>query len=109
MSQPWSFDHVLVHSAMLRQGWRERDRIEVRGQVIRLVVAGPGSFVNHYPVGNSGRARVRATLPMPITDDDLRTVLSATGQPVGTESAASDCDHTSVSGLRSDQRSGSPN
>lgn len=31
--------------SMLRRGWHERHRVEVRGQVLRLVVAGSGSLV----------------------------------------------------------------
>jgi hypothetical protein len=54
---------------MLGVAWRERDRREVTGQLVRLVVAGPGSATGRYPVGNSGRARVPATLPMPLPDD----------------------------------------
>lgn len=83
LSQPWAWDHVRVHGAMLRRAWNERDRIEVRGQLFRLVVAGPGSLTNRYPIGNSGRARVSATAPMPIGDDDLRVALVAAGQRVG--------------------------
>jgi hypothetical protein len=85
LSQPWALDHVRVHAAMLRRAWHERDGIELRGQLLRLVVAGPGSLVNRYPVGNNGRARVSATAPMPIGDDDVRAALIAAGQPVGDE------------------------
>jgi hypothetical protein len=80
LSQPWAVDHVRVHIAMLRRAWHERDRVEVRGQLVRLLVAGPGSLVDRYPVGNTGRARVRATQPMPITDDDIAQLLSAADQ-----------------------------
>jgi len=83
LSQPWAFEHVRVRAAMLRRRWHERDRVEVRGQVLRLVVAGPGSLVNRYPIGNNGRAGVSATLPMPIADNDVRAALAAAGQPVG--------------------------
>lgn len=83
LSQPWAWDHVRVHVAMLRRARHERDRVEVRGQLLRLVVAGPGSLVNRYPIGNSGRARVSATLPMAITDSDVRAALIAAGQPTG--------------------------
>lgn len=82
LSQPWAFDHVAVHAAMLGRAWQERDRVEVRGQLVRLLVAGPGSAMRRYPIGNSGRARVPATAPMAIPDGDLRTALLASGQPV---------------------------
>ena len=54
---------------MFALGWRTRDVGEVRGQLIRLVVAGPGSASGRYPVGNTGRSNVRATEPMPVPDD----------------------------------------
>jgi hypothetical protein len=31
MSQPWALDHLSVHTAMIRQAWRERDRTEIGG------------------------------------------------------------------------------
>lgn len=83
LSQPWAVDHVRVHVEMLRCARHERDRVEVRGQLLRLVVAGPGSLVGRYPVGNTGRARVPATMPMPIVDDDVRAALVACGEPSG--------------------------
>jgi hypothetical protein len=69
LSQPWAIWHVRVHGSMLVAGVRERDIHEVWGQFVRLVVAGPGSLTRRYPVGNTGRARVPATQPMPIRDD----------------------------------------
>ena len=69
LSQPWGWPHVRVHGRMLALGWRTRDLGEVRGQLVRLLVAGPGSASGRYPVGNTGRADVPATAPMPIPDD----------------------------------------
>ena len=74
LSQPWAWPHVKVHAAMLALGWRTRDRHEVLGQLLRMVVAGPGSLTGRYPEGNTGRASVPATQPMPIPDD-LRILL----------------------------------
>ena len=76
LSQPWASAHVRIHLAMLRLGWRTRDRREVLGQLARLIVAAPGSWSKRYPVGNTGRARVPAMLSMPIRDD-LRELLEA--------------------------------
>jgi hypothetical protein len=81
LSQPWALDHVSVHATMIRRAWHERDRTEIRGQLIRLLVAGPGSLLNRYPVGNTGRARIPATAPMPITDNDIVDMLVAARQP----------------------------
>ena len=76
LSQPWAWPHIRVHAAMLSLGWRTRDRREVTGQLLRIVVAGPGSLVGRYPVGNTGRASVPLTRPMPMPAD-LRALLDA--------------------------------
>ena len=66
LSQPAALAHVRVHLLMLRAGWDDRDRTEIKGQLLRVIVAAPGSWSGRYPKGNTGRARVPATLPMPI-------------------------------------------
>ena len=81
LSQPLVVAHVRTHLAMLGYAVRNRDRREIAGQVIRLLVAGPGSAMGRYPLGNTGGANVSATTPMPIPAD-LRAVLR------GTESAS---------------------
>ena len=77
LSQPKAVLHVRTHFAMLAAGIRRRDRREVLGQLLRLVVAGPGSLTGRYPAGNTGGANVSALAPMPIPDD-LLTYLSPT-------------------------------
>jgi hypothetical protein len=69
LSQPWAVWHVRVHGSMLLAGAREGDIREVGGQLVRLSIAGPGTVSGRYPVGNTGRARVPATQPMPIRGD----------------------------------------
>lgn len=69
LSQPWPSPHIYAHSTMLRRALRERDRVEAVGQLIRMLVAGPGSALGRYPEGNTGRARVAMTQPMPVPDD----------------------------------------
>ena len=76
LSQPMVVPHLRTHVAMLGAGLRRRDRREVVGQLLRLVVAGPGSLTGRYPVGNTGGADVSALAPMPIPDD-LRPFLIA--------------------------------
>lgn len=66
---------------MLRQGWIERDRTEVLGQIARLAVAAVGSLIGRLPVGNTGRARVRATEPMPL-DAGTARLLDDHGQRI---------------------------
>jgi hypothetical protein len=74
LSQPMAAAHVRTHLAMLTYGIRARDRREVMGQMIRLVVAGPGSLSGRYPVGNTGGADIGALAVLPIPDD-LRDLL----------------------------------
>ncbi|TDD02977.1 DUF3703 domain-containing protein [Nonomuraea deserti] len=77
LSQPWPWPHTANHIAMFTLAVRQRDRREAFGQVIRIVVAAPGSALGRYPEGNTGRARVGLTQPMPVPDDlaaVLRTV-----------------------------------
>lgn len=77
LSQPIAGLHLRTHVAMLGAGIRRHDRREVVGQLLRLVVAGPGSLTGRYPVGNTGGADVNALTPMPIPDD-LVPFLSST-------------------------------
>jgi hypothetical protein len=79
LSQPWAVWHVRVHASMLAAGARDRDWREVWGQFVRLVLAAPGSVTGRYPVGDTGRARVPATRPMPICED-LADLLRAAGR-----------------------------
>jgi hypothetical protein len=71
--------HVRTHVAMLAYASRRRDRREIVGQLLRLIVAGPGSWTGRYPVGNTGGADVSALRPMPVPDD-LRAILESTPQ-----------------------------
>lgn len=66
LAQPWIRPHVRTHAAMLIHAIRERSRREIAGQLVRLVVAGPGSATGRYPTGNTGRANVPMTKLMPI-------------------------------------------
>ena len=75
LSQPMAVAHVRTHVAMLGYGVRHRDRREIVGQLVRLVVAAPGTWTGRYPVGNTGGANVSALEPMPIPDD-LQEVLN---------------------------------
>jgi hypothetical protein len=68
-SQPWAWPHTRAHAVTFAVVWRERDRREAFGQVVRMLVAAPGSALGRYPEGNSGRAHVPLTLPMPVPAD----------------------------------------
>lgn len=78
LSQPWPMPHTRTHAVMLRLALRERDLTEVLGQLVRLVVAAPGSAAGKYPDGNTGRTRAGLTTPMPIPGD-LAALLRAAG------------------------------
>jgi hypothetical protein len=75
LSQPLTIAHIRTHLAMLGYGIRHHDRREITGQMTRLLVAGPGSAIRRYPLGNTGGAGVSATAPMPIPAD-LQPVLN---------------------------------
>lgn len=68
-SQPWAWPHTRVHAAMLGAAWRQRDRHEIVGQLVRLIVAGPGSLAGRYPPGNTGRATMGLSQHGPIPPD----------------------------------------
>jgi hypothetical protein len=69
LSQPLVGLHLRTHVAMLSAAARRRDRREVLGQMVRLMLAGPGTVTGRYPVGNTGGADVSAFTPMQVPDD----------------------------------------
>lgn len=68
-SQPWPWPHTRVHAAMLRIAWHQRDRHELVAQIVRLIVAAPGSLTGRYPHGNTGRSTMGLTETAPVPDD----------------------------------------
>jgi hypothetical protein len=78
LSQPMVAAHVRTHLAMLGYGLRRRDVREIRGQLLRLVVAGPGSLTGRYPLGNTGGADVSALAVMDVPGD-LQALLAPAG------------------------------
>jgi hypothetical protein len=66
ISQPFAWMHSLVHWQMLLLAINQIDWLEVRGQLVRLFLAAPGSLLKRYPLGNTGRSNVSMFLPMPI-------------------------------------------
>ena len=69
VSQPWVRLHLRAHAEMLLLAARTGDVREALGQVLRLVVAAPGSLSGRYPAGNTGRARISMFAPMPVPDE----------------------------------------
>lgn len=69
--RPWL--HARSHWLMLRAGWQVGDVREVLGQVPRILAALLFSRI-WVPIGNTGRARVSAFQPMPMSEE-LRRLL----------------------------------
>lgn len=66
--------HLHAHAVMLAFALSRREWREVRGQVLRLMLAPLGALLGRIPLGNTGRASVNAFRPMPIPEE-LRHVL----------------------------------
>ncbi|MBC2644844.1 MULTISPECIES: DUF3703 domain-containing protein [unclassified Rhodococcus (in: high G+C Gram-positive bacteria)] len=69
VSQPYPWLHTRNHVAMFVLALRQHDRSEALGQVVRIIVAAPGSALGRYPEGNTGRAAAGLMTPMPIPAD----------------------------------------
>lgn len=76
LSQAFAGPHLRVHWAMFAFAWRRGDVRELLGQLARLVLAAPGSWLGRAPRGNTGGADVGIFTPMPIPED-LREKLEA--------------------------------
>lgn len=69
LSQAHAGPHVRVHGRMFTFGWRRRNARELLGQLARILVAAPGSWLGRAPLGNTGGADVGILVPMPIPED----------------------------------------
>ena len=77
LSQAFAGAHLRVHARMLLQAWRERRWSEVVGQLPRLALAAPASWLGRAPRGNTGGSDVGMFTAMAIPDD-LRAILDDT-------------------------------
>jgi hypothetical protein len=68
LGQSFTFAHANAHWWMLKVGWKRRDSIEVRGQVVRIIGALLFSRI-WVPIGNTGGAHVHPFRPMPIPEE----------------------------------------
>jgi len=68
LGQSFTFAHVKTHWWMLKVGWKRRDPAEIRGQLVRIIVAFIISRI-WVPLGNTGGANVHPLKPMPIPDE----------------------------------------
>ena len=60
--------HTRSHWLMLLAGWQQGDYREVLGQAMRMPAALLFSRI-WVPLGNSGRARISAFQPMPLSEE----------------------------------------
>ncbi|MFD4401277.1 DUF3703 domain-containing protein [Nocardia sp. NPDC058499] len=74
LSQPDPWLHTRNHIAMFTLAVRQRDRREALGQVVRIMVAAPGTLAGLSPAGNTGRAHVSLRQTMS-TPPDLAALL----------------------------------
>jgi hypothetical protein len=76
LSQAYPWPHIWVHGRMLAAAWRRRDLREMVGQVVRVIVAAPGSWLGRAPLGNTGGSDVGILTPMPLPAD-LQRILGS--------------------------------
>ncbi|MFY0630014.1 MAG: DUF3703 domain-containing protein [Flavobacteriaceae bacterium] len=69
IGQSYPIEHTYSHWLMLKFGLMQKNAKEVLGQIIRLIVGGWKSFINHVPLGNTGGANVPPLKRMPIPND----------------------------------------
>ncbi|MCD2259566.1 DUF3703 domain-containing protein [Psychroserpens luteolus] len=69
IGQSYPIEHTYSHWLMLKFGFRQKNTKEVFGQIIRLLVGGWKSFIDHVSLGNTGGANVPPLKSMPIPND----------------------------------------
>ena len=69
IGQSYPIEHTYSHWLMLKFGLSQKDTKEVFGQIIRLLVGGWKSFIDHVPLGNTGGANVPPLKSMIIPND----------------------------------------
>jgi hypothetical protein len=74
LGQSFSIAHARTHWWMLKVGVRNRDIVEILGQIPRILGALLFSRI-WVPIGNTGGARVPPFKPMPIPDE-LQSILN---------------------------------
>ena len=74
IGQSYPFEHTYSHWLMLKFGLHQKNTKEVLGQIIRLLVGGWKSFINHIPKGNTGGANMHPLKTMELPKD-LKLIL----------------------------------
>ncbi|MFS4416019.1 DUF3703 domain-containing protein [Maribacter sp. 2307ULW6-5] len=72
LGQSYPLEHTYSHWLMLKFGFRQKNLKEVFGQLLRLLVGGWKSFIDHVPIGNTGGSNVppltRMKLPVELEE-----------------------------------------
>lgn len=69
LGQSYPLQHSYSHWLMLKFGFRQKDVKEVLGQILRLLVGGWKSFIDHVPLGNTGGSNVPPLRKMELPKD----------------------------------------
>lgn len=69
LGQQSYLSHMESHYRMFRLARKQSDVKEARGQIVRLIGAGPFHLAGWIPIGNTGGADVSPILPMAIPAD----------------------------------------
>lgn len=69
IGQSYPIEHTYSHWLMLKFGFRQKNVKEVFGQIIRLLVGGWKSFIDHVPTGNTGGSDVPPLKKMELPQD----------------------------------------
>lgn len=77
IGQMWIGPHLVSHWEMLLVGWMRTDVREIFGQLLRLALVIPGTWLGRLPEGNTGGSNVNPFVPMPIDEELDRTLVEA--------------------------------
>lgn len=79
LGQSYPYEHTYSHWLMLKFGLRQKNLKEVLGQILRLIVGGWKSFIDHVPTGNTGGSDVPPLkrMKLPIDLEKILTKYSA--------------------------------
>ncbi|NOJ82019.1 DUF3703 domain-containing protein [Myxococcus xanthus] len=92
LSQAHTWPHLRVYGLMFAFAWRRRNLRELAGQVPRLLLAAPGSWLGRAPLGNTGGANVGIFTPMPIPSD-IQPILREAAPELAKEGPTSTSPH----------------
>lgn len=69
LGQSFAVEHCMVHWHMLKRAIINKDKLETKGQVLRLLVGGFLSLIGKIPIGNTGGSNIPATKSLHVPND----------------------------------------